>query len=124
MKKHKELIMALVLLVSILGGVYLAAYMFGFKLVLTWMLMSIGTLLCGIAATLATHLIENERLQRVTAGFIEVAIPVVIGIGTVGLARSEDAFIFALCILQSSVYVLIFVCVASAISCLFDVFKK
>ena len=116
--------MALVLMVLLLGVAGLAVYMFGFKPVMTWMLMSIGTLQCGIATSLAAYLINSERWQKVITGCVGVVVPVEIGLGAIGLFRGKDVFTFALCILQSWIYILLFVCIVSVIRCAYRLFTE
>lgn len=109
-------------MILLLGGAGLAAYMFGFKPVMTWMLMSIGTLQCGIATLLATYLFDSERWQRVIAGCVGVVIPIEIGLGAIVLFRGNDIFTFALCILQSWIYILLFVCIVLVVRCAYKLY--
>lgn len=130
MKNRGVITMALVLMVLLLGVAGLAGlaglavYMFGFKPVMTWMLMSIGTLQFGIATSLAAYLIDSERWQKVITGCVGVAVPVEISLGAIGLFRGKDVFTFALCILQSWLYILLFVFIVSVIWCAYRLFTE
>ena len=105
---------ALAVLVAFLGETGLAIYMFGFKNVLIWTLLSIGTLLCGYAAHSAIYLIKNDALQRLIDGFTLAAIPAVTGLTTVGLVLKKEGFVFSLCLIQGFVFIL--VCLARMVS--------